>query len=686
VKLACRRNIMKRGKTCGAILILLIWLPFVHICADGGYFSSRSVALSADQRAIIIKNGNEISMIFSTGYTGEGEDFAWIIPTPVPPAIEDVSEAGEMGETAFELLDQYTAPYRATKGGGWGGKAESVVTVYGTVTLEHYEVSIVGAAAATPLLDWLQRNGYKVDPEAGMVLDAYIRENWAFVAAKLNPGEKRHYENEFLPPLTVKYRSDLLIFPLRISSVSTAETARISLYVIAESTVSSSNLTTTTLLFRNTVGSEDPGRFVERGIRRATGRDGRGVVVLWKGEYPNSPEFREILEEFMVNPHLGGTKAFFLTRLDARMDPSAMTDDVELVFDPAPRLFGRVCLNCAFLKPGHGTPRQLSGLPGVKAIAAGQSGTQEPPMVVLEGDGAVWAWKLPRRYGRLEEPVQVRGLSGVVAIAAGSGHTLALKQDETVWAWGWNGDGQLGDGSTVDRTTPVQVRGLSGMAAITAEGRFSVALKKNGTVWAWGWNSYGQLGDGSTTNRYTPVQVRGLSGVAAIAASSGHTLAVKKDGTVWAWGDNSYGELGDGSTTYRPKPVQARGIAGITAIAVEYMYNIGLKDDGTVWTWGAEMLYDGTVTKLPAPLQVRGLSGVVAIAAGGDHTVALKDDGTVWAWGGNRWGELGDDSRADSLGPVQVRGLSGVVAIAAGEGYTVALKNDGTVWAWGRYW
>jgi hypothetical protein len=108
---------MKTTKKFGLIslFILLVALPFSQIWPDGGFFSSRlvsgrSVAVSADQRAILVKNGNEISMTFSTGYTGKGEDFGWIIPTPVPPAIEDVREAGEKGETAFQILDKYTAP------------------------------------------------------------------------------------------------------------------------------------------------------------------------------------------------------------------------------------------------------------------------------------------------------------------------------------------------------------------------------------------------------------------------------------------------------------------------------------------------------------------------------------------------------------------------------------------------
>ena len=239
-------------KHLGRILlfIMLIWLPVSQAWSDGGYFSSsRSIAISADQRVIIIKNGNEISMTFSTGYTGEGEDFGWIIPTPVPPDIEDVSEAGENGErlsitgvaSRYERTEVYNltvedyhsyAVHRSgilihNKGGHEAPGPKQLVKVYGTITLEHYEVSILGAADASTLLNWLRKNDYQVNSAAEKVLDTYIEQNWAFVAVKLNPSERRHYENEFLPLLTIRYEYDQLIFPLRVSSVSTTRSAKI---------------------------------------------------------------------------------------------------------------------------------------------------------------------------------------------------------------------------------------------------------------------------------------------------------------------------------------------------------------------------------------------------------------------------------------------------------------------------
>ncbi len=115
---------------------------------------------------------------------------------------------------------------------------------------------------------------------------------------------------------------------------------------------------------------------------------------------------------------------------------------------------------------------------------------------------------------------------------------------------GFNCYGQLGDGTTTDRSTPAQVSGLTGaIKAIAADAAHTAVLKEDGTIWTWGYNYNGQLGDGTTTNRATPAQVSGLIGIKAVAAGDSHTVAVKEDGTVWAWGYNYNGQLGDGTTT-----------------------------------------------------------------------------------------------------------------------------------------
>ncbi|TFG82852.1 MAG: RCC1 repeat-containing protein, partial [Spirochaetales bacterium] len=280
-------------------------------------------------------------------------------------------------------------------------------------------------------------------------------------------------------------------------------------------------------------------------------------------------------------------------------------------------------------------------------------------------------------------------LSGVASIAAGDSHTVALKSDGTVWTWGDNSYGQLGDGTTTERTTPVLDSVLSGVVAIAAGGCHTVALKSDGTVWTWGSNDYGQLGDGTTTDSPTPVPVSSLSGVTAIAAGYQHTVALKSDdGTVWTWGWNDYGQLGDDTTTDSPTPVPVSSLSGVAAIAAGGVHTVAQwSGGGTVWTWGSNdygQLGDGTIIDRYTPVPLTSLSGVASFAAGLCHTVALKsNDGTVWTWGNNSYGQLGDGTIIERHTPVKVFSLSEVASIAAGGVHTVALKSNGTVWTWG---
>lgn len=180
-------------------------------------------------------------------------------------------------------------------------------------------------------------------------------------------------------------------------------------------------------------------------------------------------------------------------------------------------------------------------------------------MLAARNDHTLWVWggnatgQLGNGvYYPIYTPVHLSSIDSVTQAAGGKFHSLVLKDDGTVWAWGFNTDGQVGAiGAKLEQTTPIQVDFLANVTAIAAGGYHSVALRSDGTVWAWGDNYYGQVGDGSTYNRPTPTQVSGLSGVIAVAAGSYYTLAVKSDGTVWAWGQNSDGQLGDGTTTHR---------------------------------------------------------------------------------------------------------------------------------------
>lgn len=303
---------------------------------------------------------------------------------------------------------------------------------------------------------------------------------------------------------------------------------------------------------------------------------------------------------------------------------------------------------------------------------------------------------------RRTTPVEVSNLEGaeLKAIAGGQLHSLALKDDGTVLAWGDNQDGELGDGTNTSSSTPVQVQDpndpsgyLSGVEAIAAGSRHSLALKSDGSVWAWGSNRVNELGDGTNDNSTQPVRVGNLSEVEAIAAGSSHNLALKNDGTVWAWGNNTSGresplfgsisgQLGDDEIPRSSTPVQVGGLPdGIEAVAAGLAYSLALKDDGTVWAWGFNdvgQLGNGTNTDTSTPVRVSELDGVRAIAAGGAHGLALKDDGTVWAWGMNQYGQVGNGTYTlgtSTLGtstPAQVGELSAVKAIAAGGDHSLA--------------
>jgi alpha-tubulin suppressor-like RCC1 family protein len=317
-------------------------------------------------------------------------------------------------------------------------------------------------------------------------------------------------------------------------------------------------------------------------------------------------------------------------------------------------------------------------------------------------DRSLWAWG-GNSSGQLgdgttidrELPIAVGGPL-CDQVAAGSEHSLALAIDGTVWAWGLNTDGQLGDGTTVSRSAPYQLTSVSAIIAVAAGSAHSVALKSDGTVWAWGLNANGQLGDNSTTQRTAPVQVRTdasslLTEVVAIAAGDAFSLALKSDGTVWAWGLNTNGQLGDNSTVQRNVATQVKTAAstyltGITAIAAGASHSLALKSDGYVWGWGLNANSQlGATSPAQRTLAYRlsSASNVAAIAAGAAHSLALKADGAVWAWGLNTSGQLGDGTMALRSTPTAIPGLAAVAAIAAGGHTSLAICSDRSVRQWG---
>ena len=340
---------------------------------------------------------------------------------------------------------------------------------------------------------------------------------------------------------------------------------------------------------------------------------------------------------------------------------------------------------------------ETAATPGMDYISGGRDHT-----AIIKSDGTVWTWG-DNQYGQLGDgtttdsvtPVQVQGLTDVITVAAGRTMTMALKSDGTVWTWGKNSAGELGDGSSIGlvRAVPGQVIGLTDVIAIEAGWSTGVALKRDGTVWTWGDNAHGTLGDGSVINQSLPVQVVGLNDIVTISAKRAHVLALKSDGTIWAWGHNRLGQLGNGTDTGESKlpvpiPVQVAGLTDPDAtISAGYWHSMAMKDDGSVWSWGhneAGELCDGTEINRSLPGKIEGVADFLSLKGGEDYTIFLKRDGTVWMCGNNSNGILGTVNPDPIIKiPTQVEGLSDVVAIDGGRFFQIALKGDGTLWSWG---
>jgi alpha-tubulin suppressor-like RCC1 family protein len=344
-------------------------------------------------------------------------------------------------------------------------------------------------------------------------------------------------------------------------------------------------------------------------------------------------------------------------------------------------------------------PVQVEGLFDIVAVSSGGA-----HHLALGSDGRVWAWG-DNFAGQLGDgaaspmdsavPIPVINITDAIAISAGASFSMALRSDGTVMVWGDNGVGEFGLGTStpVNSSTPLQVPGVSGIIAIAAGRWHALALRADGLVMAWGNNLNGQLGNGSIPvapfTIFAPDVVSSLTGVIAIAAGTDHNLAVRDDGSVWAWGSNGSGQLGLGSSGAAvPSASRTKTVIDIVAVSASQSHSLAVRKDGTMWAWGSNsngQMGNGASGGPPVstPVQVQGVSGGLAVAAGQLNSVGLGDDGTVWTWGDNANGALGNGTGLSSILPVQMTNVTGAIGISGGFNYSACVRSSGIVSGWG---
>jgi alpha-tubulin suppressor-like RCC1 family protein len=305
----------------------------------------------------------------------------------------------------------------------------------------------------------------------------------------------------------------------------------------------------------------------------------------------------------------------------------------------------------------------------------------------INGQGALGQNDITHR----SSPVQVPGTQwdyGEGKFCVGDYNTFAIKTDGTLWSWGYNTNGTLGQNNETRYSSPVQIPGTqwSAISFDSVSGPV-LALKSDGTLWSWGYGVYGSGGyNESFPKRSSPVQIPGTQW-SKISSSPRNPLALKSDGTLWSWGENGYGQGGfNNAGIYYSSPRQIPGTQW-EHLGSGYLANYAIKTDGTLWSWGnnsgGKLGHNNTAVQYSSPRQIPGTQWSSISPSQSSSALATKTDGTLWAWGVGTNGQLGNNNLADRSSPIQVPGTQWS-KVASGSYGGTALKTDNTLWGWGQ--
>ena len=330
------------------------------------------------------------------------------------------------------------------------------------------------------------------------------------------------------------------------------------------------------------------------------------------------------------------------------------------------------------LLPTNAASEPLTSIkPALEYVQTQTIATGENHSLAIKADGSLWAWG-GNSVGQLgdgtneTQTTPIKIMDEVISISANYGHSLAIKTDGSLWAWGGNWDGQLGDGTTESRSTPVRI--MDSVKSVSAGLSWSMAIKSDDSLWTWGGNQYGQLGNGTTDDTYLPIKI--MDDVKAVTADGSYkplyfpvqTFAIRKDDSLFSWGWLGH-EMND--STYLPESTTSpkRIMGSVESVSAAPRHAMIIKNDGSLWKWESDT-------------EVKIMDSTLSVSTGYLHTASIKNDGSLWVWGYNPDGQIGDGTDIDREHPIKI--MDSVACVTVGVDRTLAVKDDGSLWIWGN--